>query len=110
MEEGDILVGVRKAIPAELALEGLARDLVRRIQDQRKRAGFNIDDRILVYYKGGPKNSQAFSAFNEYIAAETLAVVMKEETPPKKTHTAEYDLAGEKLAVGIEKVVKSSNR
>jgi len=109
MEEVDILVGVKKTIPAELALEGLARDIVRRIQDQRKRAGFNIDDRILVYYQGGPKNCQAFSAFNEYIAAETLAVEMKCETPPKTAHIAEYELTGEKLAVGIEKVSKSSN-
>jgi len=109
-EEDDIAVGVMKAIPPELALEGLARDIVRRIQDQRKKAGFNIDDRILVYYEGGPKNLQAFSAFQEYIAAETLAVQMKNEPPPKPAHLAEYKLANEKLIVGIMRVPKPSQK
>lgn len=109
-EEGGILVGVEKAIPAELIVEGLARDIVRRIQDQRKKAGFNIDDRILIYYDGGSKNLQAFSTFEKYIAAETLADALKRQSPPAEAHVAEYDLAGEKLTVGLVRVTRPSHR
>ena len=107
-EEGEILVGVRKTIPEELMVEGLARDIVRRIQDQRKKAGFNIDDRILIYYDGGPNNLRAFTTFRKYIAAETLADTMKGETPPAGAHIAEYKLSGEKLKVGLVRVTRSS--
>jgi len=108
-EEDDILVGVERTIPTELIVEGLARDIVRRIQDQRKKAGFNIDDRILIYYDGGPNNLRAFSTFGKYIAAETLADAMKCETPPAGAHIAEYRLAGEKLTVGLVRVQRSSH-
>ncbi len=109
VEEGEILVGVEKTIPAELMVEGLARDIVRRIQDQRKKAGFNIDDRILIYYDGGPNNLRAFSTFGKYIAAETLADTMNREAPPAGAHVAEYKLAGEKLRVGLVRVTRSSH-
>jgi isoleucyl-tRNA synthetase len=108
VEEDDILVGVKKTIPEDLALEGLARDIVRRVQDQRKKAGFNIDDKILVYYDGGPKILQAFSTFHEYIATETLAVEIRNESPSKAAYVVDYKLAGEKLTVGIERVPRSS--
>ena len=108
VEEEGILVGVQKAIPADLVLEGLARDIVRRIQDQRKKAGFNIDDRILIYYDGGPNNLHAFSAFIKYISIETLADDLKRQPPPADAHVAEYRLAGENLKVGIVKATKSS--
>ncbi len=109
VEEDGILVGVEKTIPAELIVEGLARDIVRRIQDQRKKAGFNIDDRILIYYDGGSNSLQAFSTFEKYITAETLADVMKRETPPAGAHIAEYKLAGEKLKIGLVRVTRSSH-
>ena len=102
-EGEDIIVGVEKAIPAELALEGLARDIVRRIQDQRKKANYNIDDRILVYYDGGPRTLEALSTFEKYIAAETLATSMKQENPPVTACTTKYKLAEEELTIGIQK-------
>jgi len=106
VEEGETLVGVEKTIPEDLKVEGLARDLVRRVQDQRKKAGFNIDDRIVIYYDAGPNNLRAFSTFGRYIEAETLADALKRETPPAGSHIAEYKLAGEKLTVGLVKVTR----
>ncbi len=109
IEEGDILVGVNRVIPPDLALEGLARDIVRRIQDQRKKANFNIDDRILIYYGGGSKILQAFSTFDEYIAAETLAVEVSNEPAPKAAYVVDYNLTGERLIVGILRAKSSQN-
>jgi len=109
VEEGEILVGVEKAISEDLIVEGLARDIVRRVQDQRKKAGFSIDDRIVIYYDAGPNNLRAFSMFGRYIEAETLADTLKRETPPAWAHIAEYKLAGEKLTVGLVRVTRSSH-
>ncbi|HEV3231941.1 MAG TPA: isoleucine--tRNA ligase, partial [Candidatus Dormibacteraeota bacterium] len=61
-------------IDRELRLEGLARDLVRRVQETRKQAGLNIDDRIALAWAAPDGDvAEAFSAWTEHIAAETLA-------------------------------------
>ena len=108
VEEGGIAVAVEKTVPEDLAVEGLARDIVRRIQDQRKKAGFNIDDRIIIYYDAGPRNLQAFSMFGRYIEMETLADALRREEPPHGAHVAEYKLLGERLLIGLVKVSKPS--
>ncbi len=60
-------------ISEELRLEGMARDAVRSIQDLRKRSGLNVEDRIRLFYDGGPDWARAFERFGDTIAAETLA-------------------------------------
>ena len=58
----------------ELEAEGLARDVIRSIQDTRKAAGLNVSDRIALQIRGGSETDvSALSAFNETIAGETLA-------------------------------------
>ena len=52
-EEAGYAVAVTTEITPELADEGLARELVRRIQEMRKSAGFEIADRIRLSYDGG---------------------------------------------------------
>jgi isoleucyl-tRNA synthetase len=52
-ESHAVMVGVKTTLTAELKTEGLARDIVRRIQNQRKTAGFDIADRIETYYQAG---------------------------------------------------------
>ena len=51
--EGSLTVAVTTEVTRELALEGRARELVHRIQNMRKSAGFDIADRIELYYEGG---------------------------------------------------------
>ncbi|MEM1551014.1 MAG: DUF5915 domain-containing protein, partial [Candidatus Bathyarchaeia archaeon] len=103
-EEGGILVAINTIIPPELRLEGLARDIVRRIQNQRKEAGFNIADQIEIYYEAGPILSEVFEAFKEYIAAETLSILIRGGRPSAEAYQATYHLAGEKLIIWIRKV------
>src|SRR5262249_54085380 len=52
-EERGVLVALDTAVTPELKREGLARELVRHIQDARKNAGFQIADRIAVSLAGG---------------------------------------------------------
>ncbi|MFZ2963437.1 MAG: DUF5915 domain-containing protein, partial [Rhodoglobus sp.] len=59
----------------ELEAEGLARDVIRTIQDTRKAAGLEVSDRIVLQVKGSSESDlAALTAFAEVIAAETLAV------------------------------------
>ncbi len=103
VEEDNILVGVDTTITEQLKREGLARDIVRRIQNQRKEAGFNIDDRIFTYYEAGPKLREVFKEYGDYIASETLSVEIYEEKPPSEAAVSEYRLDGEKLRIGLIK-------
>jgi len=76
-EEGDLLVAIKTVVTDDLKKEGLARDIVRRIQNQRKEADFNIADWIETYYETGPRLTEVFEAFGDYIAAETLSISIR---------------------------------
>jgi isoleucyl-tRNA synthetase len=72
-EAGGYLVGLDTALTAELLREGLARELVRSIQDARKQAGLNVSDRIVLDIEGNDTVMAALAAHRDYVAAETLA-------------------------------------
>jgi len=61
-------------ISEELKQEGLMRELIRQIQNARKVAGLNVDDRILLNVDGDPTAEGVLDKFKETIYAETLAV------------------------------------
>ena len=104
VEEGGLLVGVRTEITEELGHEGLARDVVRRIQALRKEAGFEIDDRIETYYSGGAEVEAVFEAEGEYIAVETLSEDLRRGEPPEGAHVGEFDIDGRKLRLGLIRI------
>jgi isoleucyl-tRNA synthetase len=61
------------AVTPELAAEGIARDLVRAVQQARKDAGFNVEDRIELTIAGSDAIRAAATAHQDLIAKETLA-------------------------------------
>ncbi|MFA6193366.1 MAG: class I tRNA ligase family protein [Parcubacteria group bacterium] len=67
--------GLDTKITDELRLEGEARELVRRIQELRKKAGYQVDNRITLCYQGG---NEIFEKFGDLIAKETLAEELSE--------------------------------
>ena len=71
-EEGDYLVALETTITPELAEEGIARELVRSVQDARKQADLQISDRIALHIDGSEAVISALDAFKETIATETL--------------------------------------
>jgi isoleucyl-tRNA synthetase len=105
-EEEGVTVAVNVEITEDLRQEGLARDIVRRVQNQRKEAGFNISDLIETYYQASSTIAEVFKDFGDYIAAETLSSVLCEASPPKGTHVATYKIDGELLKIGLKKVDK----
>ncbi|OAV43210.1 isoleucine--tRNA ligase [Lewinella sp. 4G2] len=71
--DGELTVALDVTITDELASEGLARELVNRIQNLRKDQGFEVTDRIRVRLQGSPKIEQAATTYRDYIADEVLA-------------------------------------
>jgi isoleucyl-tRNA synthetase len=57
--------------------EGLARDFVRRIQDARKQAGYQIDDTIEIKFVADPEVARAIRAHRKYVIAETFATALE---------------------------------
>lgn len=72
-EEAGYLVAFDTTLTRELELEGLARDLVRGIQDGRKKAGFEVQDRITLHLDLTGDSREAAEAWQDYLMSETLA-------------------------------------
>jgi isoleucyl-tRNA synthetase len=79
--ERSVTVGVDTVITPELAAEGLAREVVRRVQNLRKEAGFNLDDRIITIYQAEGELAEAIGAWRDLIMAETLSVEFRAGVP-----------------------------
>ncbi len=71
--EGTLTVALDLSITEELRIEGVARELVRSIQQLRKDSGFEITDRIRVALPETEDNKACLSAMREYIATQVLA-------------------------------------
>jgi len=101
VEDGDLLIGVNTTIDSELVVEGLARDIVRRIQSLRKDAGFNINDHIEVYYRGDPDIIEVFTQEAAYIKTETLAEKLIEGKPSEAAKIATYEIGTLNFIIGL---------
>jgi len=72
-EEGGYLVGLDTRLNDALRQEGLARELVRTVQDARKQAGLEVSDRIVLRVTGSDAVEDAVAAHREFLMDETLA-------------------------------------
>lgn len=89
----------------ELVREGYARDLVRLIQDFRKRLDLNFTDRIQVILDCGDEElAAAFADNRDYILGETLGVELVNETV-EGVEMDTVELAGKSIRIGIKVVV-----
>ena len=71
--EGDITVALDLTLDEELEQEGLAREIVNRIQNLRKETGLEVTDRITITYSVPDPVNQAILKHSDYITKETLA-------------------------------------
>jgi isoleucyl-tRNA synthetase len=85
----------------ELIQEGIARELINRVQNLRKDSGLDVVDRIVLQYQGTELVKESVQCFHEYICAEVLAdkLIIKEEIL-----SLEDELNGEAVSLHIEKV------
>ncbi len=82
----------------ELIAEGLAREVVNRIQRTRKESGFNVEDRINIEYGASEKLKSAIEAHANHIKKETLSESL---TFSQKKLDHEFDVDEEKLSLTI---------
>lgn len=89
---GEIEVGLNTEITPELKLEGEMREVVRAIQEGRKKAKFNVEDRISLGYIG---KDEVFKKFETDIAKEVLATEVKNQSFENSEYTDVVELDGE---------------
>ncbi len=77
--EGNLTVALDITLTDELRAEGMARELVNRIQNIRKKSGLEITDHIRVSIEPNEASTKAVEAFGDYIARQVLADELKLE-------------------------------
>jgi len=97
-----LTVAIDTEITPELRSEGLAREVVRRVQDTRKQADFEIADRVRMHYQATPGLAKAIQEYQDYIQEETLAVEMAPAKPGEDMFVTTVEFEGEELTVGLE--------
>ena len=97
-----ITIDLDTNLSEELIQEGLAREVVNRIQRSRKDLGFNVDDRIKVQFTGDSKIVKVIEHHSEYIMAETLTMTLEQGSDFKEKDLS-FDIEGENLRMRIEK-------
>ncbi|MEO1254096.1 MAG: isoleucine--tRNA ligase, partial [Bacteroidota bacterium] len=98
--ENGLTVALDVTISDELKKEGLSRDMVNRIQNQRKDKGLEVQDKIKVVYQTSDELMQAaLDDFAEYIKTETQALTLESGTP---SNGDQFDIDGIAIDVQIE--------
>ena len=103
-EEAGYAVAVTTEVTPELGDEGLARELVRRVQEMRKSAGFEIADRIRLYHTGDSTLERVLTTWGDYVAQEVLAEAITEGSLPQNAYREEQDLEGTPVVIAVERV------
>jgi isoleucyl-tRNA synthetase len=101
--EGAYLAALKTELTPELVREGLAREFVRRVQDLRKQADFDIADRIYMYVSASATLMEAIQEHQAYIMGETLTLELKSGKSPEGAATGSFEFDGEQAEVGLEK-------
>ncbi len=101
-QEHGVTVAINLEIDEALRLEGLAREIVNRLQNLRKNAGFEVGDRIAIRYDGGEAADQVFAGQEEFIKTETLARSI-EKGAAEWNDMTEFDLEGDRISLWIQR-------
>ncbi len=75
--EGNVTVALDITLTPELRNEGIARDIVNRIQNIRKSRGYEITDKIVLTFAADPAYADAIDQFGDYISRQVLATEIK---------------------------------
>ncbi|MFH1068838.1 MAG: isoleucine--tRNA ligase [Candidatus Glassbacteria bacterium] len=87
----------------ELVAEGIARELVNKIQNMRKSAGFEVLDRIEVGIESTARVGSAIESFGDYIRRETLCLKLAPTLPAGAELKQEWDINGEPAVIAVKK-------
>lgn len=94
-----ITIGLDTALTDELLNEGLARELINKINTMRRDSGFDVTDRIHIKIQSTPRVQQSYKAFGDMIDKEVLALSVKFAD----NDGAAWDLNGEPATIALVK-------
>ena len=97
--ENNVFTILDTTITPELAREGLARELISKVQQMRKQEDFEMMDNIRIFVDADDDVKAAIDVYGDYIRKETLAVSIEERDGLEK-----YDLNGHKTGIGVERI------
>jgi isoleucyl-tRNA synthetase len=101
--EGKLTVALDITITEELKREGVARELVNRIQNIRKESGFEVTDKIRVEIEATELAAPAIESFADYIAQQTLAVEVKASAAPAGDYVIDSEIDEAPLKIAVTK-------
>jgi len=97
--DGNIILDTN--ITPELKLEGEAREIIRALQEGRKKALFNVEDRIDLGYTG---KENVFEKFSDMIAKEVLAQKTENGTISDAEYTETVSIEGEIFTFSLKRI------
>ena len=101
VQEGDTTVVLDTELTPELIEEGYVRELVSKIQNMRKEAGFEVQDYIDVYYETDNKLAEVIKKYEKDIAADVLGRTIN--SGKGEGFTKELDINGLKVSITVKK-------
>ena len=101
--EGPYLVALDTTLTDDLRDEGLARELVHRIQTMRRSAAFDITDRIVTWYQGDERVARVMQKYAAYIQQETLSAELRQGAPDADAHVEEQKVEGVPVKLGVRR-------
>ncbi|MDE5554431.1 MAG: class I tRNA ligase family protein, partial [Muribaculaceae bacterium] len=99
--DGNLTVALDVTVTPELRLEGLARDIINRVQNIRKTRNYDITDRIEVTFAPNAEIDEAVRAFGDYIARQVLAENIGIDSLEGKDNVEVLDIDGIEVPVSI---------
>lgn len=105
---GEVFVDVE--ITKEIRNEGLAMELIRRIQEMRKKLDLNVEENIKAYVEfSDEKIEEAIEEWKEHIKHETRAKKLATEENPNAELITEWDIEEHRTKIGIDRDVRESS-
>ncbi len=101
--EGGVTVALELEVTPELRLEGLARELIRLVQEARREAGLEVSDRIVLGLEAAGELALARDAHRGTIAAETLALEVRETAVEDAAFRTEAEVEGGAVALTLRR-------
>ena len=102
--EGRLTVALDITVTEELKREGVARELINRIQNIRKESGFEVTDRVKVVIEDKPLVRGAVADFADYIASQTLALEVRLAPAAEGAFVSGTEIDEEPIRIGVTRV------
>lgn len=100
--QGEITLAIETELNEDLICEGLAREIINKVNTMRREAHLAVTDRIILRIDCSDKVKKSYELYRDYICHEVLAI--KDEMGPI-ADGVEWDLNGERAVIALEKVL-----